>query len=67
MTRYTNNIFGFSFDREFPNDAAFETWFEAELIKHRFKDKTDTPQLRVMKKVLGITDLEARIVVLESR
>lgn len=61
--KYEGEILGFHYMKEFETKEEFEQWLEAKLIKYRFKNM----ELKMMRKILGIDDLEQRIKDLELK
>jgi hypothetical protein len=61
--KYEGTILGFNYEIELENDQAFEDWLEAKLLRYKFKPL----ELKILKIILGITELELKISELEKR
>ncbi len=60
---YRGSIFGFNYEKELENDLQFELWLEAKLLRYKFKPM----ELKIINKILGVTDLENRLKTIEEK
>lgn len=60
--KYTGKIMDFDYEIELEDDEQFEVWLEAKLIRYKFKPI----ELKILRKLLGVTELENRLVKLEG-
>lgn len=61
--RYEGSIMGLDYRIDKNDDTEFEEWLEAKLLRYKFKPI----ELKILRKILGITNIEARLTILETK